>query len=132
NNSATTYTSFISSFSNDSEDHKILQTIGELVSYCDLNAANKSELNEYDDKRTIARSFVRQTDWVKNLLNYKIANNNPEVLTDSVRNAILYLKNPTVQFTVLSENHRTMLSRYLLKDRDYDRTSFPGRLISYF
>lgn len=126
-----TYTEFILKFDKNSEEYKILILIAKLVSYCDQNAADKNILNEYLDKRSIAKSFVRQTVWVDNLLNYKISNNNLNVLTSSIKNAITYLKNPNNGLTMLSENHREMVARNLLKI-EYNKDAFVVNLIEYF
>lgn len=128
----TTYSRLISNLAVDSPLRDILVRIGKLVSYCDRNAANKNEYNEYADKRTLARSGVRQTEWVRNLLKYKAANHDLSVLPANIRNAIAYLKNPTKEITILSENHREMVSRNLLSLPVYDKASFVSQLIKYF
>ena len=49
--------------------------IYELVAYCDSHAKDKNRLNQLDDKRTIAQTNIRQNDWIRQLLKYKIAPN---------------------------------------------------------
>ena len=73
-------------------DFKFLTLTGQLVSYCDVHAANKETYNEYEDKRTIAKAGVRMNDWIDKLFNYKIQGNNTEVLTPSIKNAINFLE----------------------------------------
>ncbi len=131
-NSNKTYKEFKLGLDPKSEQHKLILLIGQVVSYCDLNAADKNELNEYEDKRTLARSFVRQTDWVKSLLNFKSSNNDLQVLPPSIRNAIAYLKKPSDELTMLSENHRLMVSKYFLKQTSYNKSTFVSSLIEYF
>ena len=130
-NSNKSFIDFLDSIVNQ-EEHQIIKLIGELVSYCDLNAANKHSFNNYEDKRTLARSFVRQTDWVKSLLNFKIAKNDFSTLPSSINNALGYLKNPESEVTMLSENHREMVSRFLLKQNSYNKETFVKDLVEFF
>ncbi len=123
---------FLNSFSPSSEEYKILKLIGEVIAYCDVNAANKKEFNQYPDKRTLALSFVRQTNWVQNLLKYKAANDDINSINSlSIRNAVSYLLSPDKELTMLAENHRKMVARYLLKTA-YDKSSFVAELIRFF
>lgn len=131
-NSNKTYKEFIKELPVDSPEHKLILLIGQLVSYCDINAAAKKQLNDYEDKRTLARSFVRQTDWVKSLLNFKANNNDFNLLPPSIKNALLYLKDPSSEVTMLSENHRMMVSKYLLKHSSYNKLTFVSTLLEYF
>ncbi len=130
-NSGSTYTQFVETLEKDSKEYQVLNIIAQLISYCDLNAADKNRLNEYKDKRTLARSFVRQTQWIENLLKYKINNNNIEVLSPSIKNAISYLNNPEKELTMLSENHREMASKNLL-DESYNKNKFVDQIKEYF
>ncbi len=119
-------------FPSDSESHKLLTILGKLISYCDHNAANKNTYNEYDDKRILARANVRQGDWVKNLIKYKLDNNQTRGISDSIGNAISYLKNPMSGLTMLSENHREMVSKNLLRQTTYNREAFVDDVLGYF
>ena len=131
-NSKKAYKEFVTDLETNSEQYKIMLIIGQMISYCDQNAAGKKELNEYEDKRTLAKSFVRQPDWVKSLLNFKVNTNDINVLPPSIKNAIAYLKDPSTCFNMLSENHRAMVSKYLLRQSNYDQTTFPESLKKYF
>jgi hypothetical protein len=123
---------FLNRFNPASDEHKVLRLIGEVVAYCDLNAANKRELNQYPDKRVLALSFVRQTQWVLNLLKYKAGDNDPNSISSlSIRNAVNYLLNPETEITMLAENHRKMVARYLMKTA-YDKASFVADLRRFF
>jgi len=129
--SKSTYTNFVSTLNQESYEFKLLKIIAQLISYCDSHAANKNELNEYDDKRTLANSGVRQTSWVESLLNYKLFNNDIEKLPPSIRNAITYLKDPLNGLTMLSENHREMVAKNLLKI-EYEKNSFVKQVLHFF
>ena len=104
---------------------------GQLVSYCDVHAANKETYNEYEDKRTIAKAGVRMNDWVDKLFNYKIQGNNTEVLTPSIKNAIEFLKNPLKGLTMLSEKHREKFSLNLL-NKNYQPENIVDDLTTFF
>jgi len=129
--SQSTYTKFISTLDSNSDEFMFLKLIAQLISYCDLNAADKNRLNDYNDKRTLARSFVRQTQWVENLLRYKLKSNDINALSPSIKNAISYLNNPEKELTMLSENHREMTSTNLLKV-NYEKDSFIHQVLEYF
>jgi len=129
--SGLTFTNFVEALNIESAEYQLLTLLGELVSYCDLHAANKKVYNQYDDKRTLGKAGVRMNDWLDKLLTYKITNNDLSKLTPSIKNALLYLKDPEKGLTMLSENHREKFSISLL-----DKTYIPGGivddLISFF
>lgn len=131
-NSGKTYKDLMLEIDSESETYKLLLSIGKLVSYCDKNAANKNLYNEYEDKRTMALSFVRQSDWVKNLLNYKINQHQLDALAPSIKNAIAYLKDPLTGFTMLSETHREWVSKNLLKKNEHKKEEFTENLLQFF
>jgi hypothetical protein len=131
NESGLTFTNFIENLNVNSREYQLLTLLGELVSYCDLHAANKKGYNQYDDNRTLARAGVRMNDWLDKLLNYKIAENNLSKLTPSIKNALLYLKDPENGLTMLSENHREKFSISLL-DKTYIAENIVADLISFF
>jgi hypothetical protein len=131
-NTNKSFIDFFNSIEEHNEEHNILKLIGELVSYCDLNAANKHIFNSYEDKRTLAKSFVRQTDWVKSLINFKINKNDFSILPSSINNALSYLKDPKSEITMLSENHREMVSRFLFKQNSYKKETFVKDVIEFF
>jgi hypothetical protein len=129
--SKSTYTTFIKTLEPNSDEFNFLKIIAQLISYCDYHAANKNKLNEYEDKRTLAKSGVRQTPWVESLLKYKMNKNDKNFLPPSIKNAISYLMNPDKELTMLSENHRAMAARNLLKVR-YDKDKFVNQVLEYF
>jgi hypothetical protein len=122
----------LATFPVDGDEYALLVSAGRLISYCDFNAANKNEYNDYSDKRTIAKSGAYQGAWVKNLLKYKKDNNQLNALSDSIGNAIAYLREPSSELTMLSEDHREMVSRKLLKHPQYQKESFVSQTIEFF
>ena len=129
--SNTTFTKFIDTLNKNSKEFKFLTIVGQLVSYCDVHAANKNIYNEYEDKRTIAKAGVRMNAWIEKLLNYKIEDNDLGQLTPSIRNAINFLKTPENELTMLSEKHREKFSINLLH-KTYEPNSIVNDLITFF
>lgn len=126
------FTEFFSTLVAGEPVYALFRTIGELVSYCDLNAARKNEFNEYADKRTVARAGIHQNDWVRILLKYKIEKNNPQILSSSIYNALQYVKDPVNGLTMLSEKHRALVSKYLLKQPAYNKETIIPDLVAFF
>lgn len=106
------YMNFLKEFEEDTIEYKVLFCIGELVAYIDYQAANKNMLNKYEDKRTLAKSYVRQNLWVIHLLSYK-QSENVENLPGAIKNAVKYLINPKAEIQVLSERHRLLIGMFL-------------------
>jgi len=129
--SNTTFTKLIDILNKNSKEFKFLSIVGQLVSYCDVHAANKNIYNEYEDKRTIAKAGVRMNAWIEKLLNYKIEDNDLGQLTPSIRNAINFLKTPENELTMLSEKHREKFSINLLH-KTYEPNSIVNDLITFF
>lgn len=124
---------FLQSLHTGSDELKLMTIIGELIAYCDRNAANKNQFNQYPDKRTLALSFIRQNVWVDNLLRFKINNNNIDALpSKAIGNALTYLQNPLNGVTMLNENQRELVSYYLLKSKAYNPKTFVQELIQFF
>lgn len=107
------YSKFLYKYGKNSDEYKFLSLCGELVSYIDRSAYNKAVWNRYDDKRTFARSSVNQTRWIENLIAFKAKRQDYKTLPDSIKNAVLYLRQPSANLTMLSTRHRMMLSREL-------------------
>jgi len=111
------------------EIKQILELLFEIISYCDTNAKDKHIYNKYDDKRCLALAFVRMNNWVEHLILYKLS---PDKLRDgSTKNAFKYLLEPENNATILSENHRELISKNLFKN-EFNSTEFVRDLISYF
>ncbi|KAF0237860.1 MAG: ATPase [Prolixibacteraceae bacterium] len=111
------------------ELRKVLDLFFEIISYCDSNAKDKHFYNQYEDKRTLAFAFVRMNIWVKRLIQWKkmlfgIPNGSP-------LNAFDYLLLPEKNATILSENHRQLLSENLFK-KQYIKKDFVEDLIFFF
>lgn len=114
------------------EDSQDLAVFGKLIfsviTYCDSNAHKKIELNEYENKRVLALAFVRMNNWVEQLITYKFERQLPE---GSVKNAVDYLLNPTDNFTMLSENHRSQISENLFLKK-YTKETFKNDFLDFF
>jgi hypothetical protein len=130
--SESTYSDFILTLSKESEEYKLIYAIGKLVSYIDLNAANKNELNEYEDNRTLAQIGVRQTLWLKYLLEYKVNNNDYSNFTPIIKSALVYLEDPTKEITLFSEKHRELVAINLLHQPSFNRDEFVEQFIAFF
>jgi hypothetical protein len=129
--SGLTFTNFVESLDKESKECQLLTLLGEVVSYCDLHAANKKVYNQYDDNRTLGKAGVRMNDWLDKLLSYKLSDNDLEKLTPSIKNTFVYLKDPENGLTMLSENHREKFSVNLL-DKTYIPENIVDDLISFF
>lgn len=115
-------------FQNSEEFYEFGKTIFSLVSYCDLKAYKKNELNQYDDKRVLASAFVRMNNWLEQLITYKFEG---QLSEGSVKNAMEYLLHPEDHFTMLSENHRSLISENLFK-KSYNKSTFKQDYIDFF
>lgn len=100
---------------------KLLDKINKFVSYCDVNAlSTDSEGKPFQDpeeKKSIAKAFVRQHSWVRNILKY-LNEGNLDDVPHSVRKAIEYFQDPKNKFPILSENHRKKISLHYFDDFD--------------
>jgi DNA polymerase III delta prime subunit len=130
--SESTYTDFIKTLDRNSEEYRYIYAIGKLISYIDINAADKNNLNEYDDKRTLARTGVRQTLWLKSLLEYKVNKHDYSGFTSIIKSALTYLEDPTKEITLFSENHREMVAINLLKQPSFDKDEFVNQFVAFF
>jgi 5-methylcytosine-specific restriction protein B len=129
--SNSTYTEFIKTLPIDSDDYKLIHSIGKLISYIDVNAANKNELNEYDDKRALAKTGVNQTFWLKYLLEFKV-NNDYTLFPPTIKSVLIYLEEPTKEITLFSENHREMVAINLLKQPSFKKDEFVNQFVAFF
>lgn len=112
------YKKLLKEYNIDSIEYKALLVIGELISYIDKNAAMKNELNQYEDKRTMALTFVRQNIWLEYLLSYKL-DYSLDNLPEMIRNALKYIQNPLRELTSFKETHRQYISETFF-DGKYD------------
>lgn len=115
-------------FQDSEEFSEFGKTIFSLVSYCDQKAYKKNELNQYDDKRVLASAFVRMNNWLEQLITYKFEG---QLSEGSVKNAMEYLLHPEDHFTMLSENHRSLISENLFK-KNYNKSTFKQDFIDFF
>lgn len=123
------YRAFENEASNNNRFSEIFNQICKIVSYCDLHAKNKKELNEYSDNRVLANAGVRQANWVEHIVQNKIDAEYNQ--TNSVTNALNYLNDPGNNATILSEEHRRMISEKLFNVA-YDPKDFIANLKNYF
>jgi 5-methylcytosine-specific restriction endonuclease McrBC GTP-binding regulatory subunit McrB len=122
-----TYEDFVESF--DGERRKFLEITGEFISYLDRNASGKNRWNKYEDNRTIAKAMVRQPHWVNHLFQLKLdSNHNPD---KSIGNAFSYAVSPMKNLTVLSEDHRKLISKNIL-NKEYNSDTFTNSIIEFF
>lgn len=115
-------------YDNGSEHHDFLKLLFTVISYCDIRAYRKHELNAYADKRVLAAAAVRMPNWVNQLLCYKFDLPIPE---GSVKNAIAYLEDPVGNFTMLSDSHREQLMQNLF-GKVYVKSEVVKELLEYF
>lgn len=122
--------SFDEYLKNNSNFNEFIVLMGQLIAMSDLNGYKKQEWNLYEDKRVIARAGVRQNDWVRNLLNYKLEGS-VENLTNSVKNALLFIDFPQNNLTQLSINHKKLVASNLL-NLPFDEDTYFEQLTYYF
>ena len=103
---------WLNTFDMSSAEYKLLFLIGQVVSYFDTNAAMKNKLNEYEDKRVLAKAMVRQHIWVKWLLEFK-AGADINSFPGNIRNAIMYIQHPESNLSMLSEDHKRSIAEKL-------------------
>ncbi len=120
---------FLEFIEENKEFKEVFNLIGQIISMCDLNASNKEYFNPYDDNRVVAKAGVRQNDWIINLLKYK--KNGLEEIPPSIKATIEYIKDPENNLTVLSKNHKNLISKKLL-NREYSQDTFISKLKEYF
>ncbi|MGK7392134.1 MAG: McrB family protein [Candidatus Cyclobacteriaceae bacterium M2_1C_046] len=108
---------------------RVLNLLFSITSYCDYRAKDKNKLNEYPNKRVLARAMVRMDDWINQAILFKFEQD--QLPTGSVKNAFEYLLNPKINCTILSVNHRKMVAKNLL-GVEYTEENFIDDLINYF
>jgi hypothetical protein len=123
------YSDFLERAKTDEKVKKIKDLIFKIVAYCDENANDKEHLNEYSDKRVLAKCGIRQNAWAIQLLKYK---RNPEEVTDAIKNVILYIENPEQRFPIISEKHRKLIYRFFIGENEYQKERFDEVLFSFF
>ncbi len=123
------YKKFQEEASSRSDLRQILELLFEIITYCDIHARGKNIYNKYDDKRALAEAGVRMYIWIEKLIQYKFS---PYLVeAGSVKNAFDYLLNPSNNTSILSENHRQLISENLLK-KPYNPAVFVDDLKAFF
>ena len=107
---------------------EVLDQINTIVAYCDSHAYKKDEYNKYNDNRILANAGVYQNAWTKKIVEYKF---DRKEACNSVYNALDYLNDPKNGCTVLSENHRKMISENFW-GIEYNAETFVDDLKNYF
>ncbi len=123
------YTQFLEIAEINPEIEKIKEILFEIIAYCDNRAKDKSKYNQYDDDRILADASVRMGNWVEGLVKFKFKPT--EITGKSILNAFNYLLVPQDNCTILSDNHRRMVSVNLL-DKDYYPSNFIQDLQAFF
>lgn len=111
--SSMSFGEYLSSILEGGDKHKFVLLCGELITYMDHRAYRKHMWNKYEDKRVLARSAVRQQNWFINLVKYKVEGAKA-ISAKSIANGLKYLKDPSRNLTMLSENHRQMVCKEIL------------------
>lgn len=96
-----------------------------LIAYCDYQAKDKNRLNEYADKRIVARCNIRQNAFIFQFLKYK---RDPQSISAAMNNLIAYLENPGNVLPTISMGFREELSSYFLS-RKLDNSTFSKDII---
>lgn len=123
------YQDFLNLANENASVKEIKDLIFRIVAYCDLNANNKAVLNEYDDKRTIAKCGIRQNAWVAQLLKFK---KDVNLVKDSLINVIQYIENPENHYPIVSEEHKKCIYNYFIGDGKYSKDTFGDSLNMFF
>ncbi len=128
---------------------KLSDEINKFVVYCDVNAKSKykdgKNYYEGNEKKAIAKAFIRQNAWAINIIQYLINLKNKESdlyknVAFGVKRAIEYFNSPATQFNILSEDHIKNIEKYYLNDSKEDNSNdeqknadtFDKRLLDYF
>lgn len=111
------------------ELREALDKIFEVIAYCDNHARDKNKYNKYDDNRALADAFVRMNVWTEKLIQFKFSNQ--DIDAGSPRNAFSYLLDPINQSSILSENHRKLVSENLI-GKMYNPNEFVSNLKEFF
>jgi len=111
------YIGTLNSYDSNSVDYNFLLTVGQLITYCDTNGANKHEFNEYTDKRAISRANVRQNNWVRWLIEFK-RGTDINLMPTSIKNTIQYLQNPESNLNISSDDWRKKILKALFQNEN--------------
>lgn len=128
-NSSEKYEEFIKSYTG--LKSQILELTGKLIAHMDLQGANKSQWNDYDDKRSMAKTHVRQHTIVKNIFEYLWYNYDLTLIPDYLKNLIIFTETPKMGINVTSEKHRSWIAHNLLQ-LEYNEDTFINDLNSFF
>ena len=123
--------SFSDFLNNNSKYNDFILMMGKIIATSDYLGYNKNNWNLYEDKRVIGKPFVRQDDWVKNLLLFKRNNNIDDMSAESIKNTIKFIMKPEANLAQLSINHRKKTASNLLKTT-YNEQTFYDDVYNYY
>ena len=103
----------------------IRKVIFKLIAHCDYQAKDKNVLNEYQDKRIVARCNIRQNSFIVQLLKYK---RDPKSITKAMMNLIDYLEKPDKVLPTISMRIREEQSNYFL-GHQLDNSTFDAKMV---
>ena len=119
------YDEFTQLADSDKQVDVIRNLLFKLIAHCDYQAKDKNRLNEYEDKRIVARCNIRQNAFIVQLLKYK---RDPKSITPAMKNLIAYLENPKNVLPTISMGFREAQSNYYLGIK-LDNATFDAKLI---
>ena len=105
-------------YDNDTAEKNFLNLLFEIIWRIDTRG-HKANDEWTNNNPQIAAAFVRSTEWTNNLIKFK-RNRELSQISQSVKNAMLYLNNPENNLTMLSNNMRKRMASLLLEDGDSD------------
>lgn len=111
-------------------EHQFFVTLGELINAID-NHVFRIKNSPFADK-FVARTNVRQNNWVENLILFKIGGFQ-RISSNNIFNVLRYLKNPRNFTIVLSIRHRKLIWKNFLRSTDeFSDEAFDTRVIELF
>ena len=109
----------------DKQVDDIRNLLFKLIAHCDYQAKDKNRLNEYKDKRIVARCNIRQNAFIVQLLKYK---RDPKSITPAMKNLIAYLESPKNVLPTISMVFREEQSNFYLRIK-LDNSTFDAKMI---
>ena len=119
------YDEFTQLADSDKQVDDIRKVLFKLIAHCDYQAKDKNRLNEYKDKRIVARCNIRQNNFILQVLKYK---REPKSITPAMKNLIAYLENPDKVLPTISMGFREEQSNYYLGIK-LDNATFDAKLM---
>lgn len=124
------FQAFIDLYQNEPAIYRLLQLIGFITVYIDLQAYNKNVWNEYPDKRTFVASMFNMRHWLLYFIRHKLGIERASTV-NQYTNAIVYVADPGHSLSMMSEGNRERVAGNLLQI-PYNHSTFPSQLIKWF